>query len=87
MVDSLEDHRIDMSSLIIFECYMHLLVSISKSLDTDADWSMAHVRVLGLFDRIVIPVNYSIKIPGNTLGDFVEEFVIKFFGILVGELG
>jgi hypothetical protein len=87
VVDRLEDQSVYVCGLVILKSDLHLLVSVSEPLNTNADRAMAHVGVLGFLDWVVVPVNYPVQIPGDSLCDLVEELVVEFPSLLIGELG
>lgn len=86
MVNRLEDQRVDVLGLVILEGDLHLLICISKSLNTDADGSVPHVGILRFREWVVVAVDDSIEVSGHTLRHLVEELVIELLRVLVSEL-
>lgn len=87
MVDRFEDQSVYVSSLFILKGDLHLLVSVSEPLNTNADRAMSHVGILGFLNRVVVSVNYPVQIPRDSLCDFVKKLVVEFPGLLIGKLG
>jgi hypothetical protein len=73
-------------SFIILKCNLHLCISISESLNADSNWSVTHVRVLCLLDRVEISVNNSVQVSCNAFSYFVKELVVKLPSGLISKL-
>ena len=72
VVDRLKDHRIDLEGFIALEDESHDLEGISETLNANTDGSVAHVRVLSLYDWVVVAVDHTVQVLGDTLGHAVE---------------
>lgn len=72
------DQLIDFDSTLILECDLHDLEGICKTLYTNTNGSVSHVRLLCLRYWIVVHINDFIQVLGNSLGNIVKLFIIEF---------
>lgn len=77
MIHSLEYHRVDLFGLVILIGDFHFNEGISKSLNTNTDWSMPHVRVLGLWNWVIVHINDSVQILGHASCHLVELLIVE----------
>jgi len=86
VVNRLKDHCVDLEGFIILKGNLHLLKSISKSLDADTDWTVTHVGVLSLGDWVIVAIDDRVEVLRDTLGNFVQVLVVELFGFVVRKL-
>jgi hypothetical protein len=81
VIDGLENHSIDFLSLGVFEGNGHLHQAIGEALNSNTDWSVLHVRVLGFWYWIIIPIDNSIQILGYSLNNGMKLDIIEGSGL------
>ena len=77
MVHCFEDHFVNKISLISFERNPHHLESISKSLNSDSNWSVSLVWVLSFRNWIIVLIDDSVEVVSYYLCDLMKFFIIK----------
>lgn len=87
MVDGLEDEFSHFLGSGLLETDLHLLESICKALDTNADGSVSHVGVLCLLHWVVVPVYDLVQVLGHSAGDIMQFLIHELLGLLVDESG
>jgi hypothetical protein len=87
VVNSFENIRVQLESLGGLVRDLHYLESISKSLNSNSNRSVSHVRVSSFLNWVVVYINNSVKIFGHSFRDFVKVIEVEFLSISVGELG
>lgn len=85
MIDGFMNEIIYHNSLRIFKANLHHLKGISESLHTDTNRSMFHVRVASLFDRIVVSVDYLVKVFGDTLCHPMQSNIVELSSLRINE--
>ncbi len=79
MVNSLKYEIIHFNGALILEAYLHYLESIGQALRTYTYGSMPHIGNFSFWDRIVVFINNSVKILGDSLSNVVKLFVVVLF--------
>lgn len=77
MINSFEDLVVHVESSCVFKRNAHLLESVGKSLNTNTDRSVAHVRVFSFLDGVVVPIDHTIQVFSDPLGHFVKRLVVE----------
>ena len=78
MINSFKHKSIDFEGSLIFVRNLHLLQSISKTLNTNTNWSVSEVRVLSFNDWVIVIVNDLVEVLGNSARDFMKLVVVAF---------
>lgn len=76
MVNGLENEIINLDGALILKANLHQLESVSQALCTYTYGSVLHVGNLSFRNWIVVFINNSVKILGDSLCDIVELFVV-----------
>ena len=86
VVDGLEDLNVQLASLSRIEGHTESQESISKTLHTDTNRTVAHVAVVGFLDGVVVDVDDPVEVADDDLGDLVQPLEVVR-GILVVDEG
>ncbi len=79
MVYSLKYEIIHFNGALILEADLHYLESIGQALRTYTYGSMPQIGNFSFWDRIVVFINNSVKILGDSLSNVVKLFVVVLF--------
>jgi hypothetical protein len=63
------------------------LKSISESLYSDSDRSVFHVGIPGFWNRVMISINDSVKILGDSCCDLVKFMIVECLGLGINKSG
>jgi len=74
--DAGEPVQVELTSGGTVESHSQSHKGVGETLYTKTDRSVAHVRVLGLDDGVVVDVDDSVQVLGDDLGDSVELFKV-----------
>lgn len=77
MINSLEHESVNFNSSLILIWNFHLLECISESLNTNTNWSVSEVRVLGFNDWIIVTVNNLVKVFGDPASHLMQLLIIN----------
>ena len=77
VVYRLEDVLVQLTRLLGLERELHHLEGVGQSLHADADRAVAHVGPAGLLHRVEVPVDHTVEVLGNDLGDVPEIFEVE----------
>lgn len=78
MVDGLEDLDVQFLGGLRVERHAESHESISETLNTNTNRSVAHVRSAGFWDGVVVDVDDAVKVIGDDLGNFMELLEVVF---------
>ena len=81
IVDGLEDLSVEVESFWSIEVDSHDCKSVSQSLDTDSNWSVSHIRVLGFLDWVVVDVDNLVQISDDLSCDLDQ--IVKVEGLVI----
>ena len=79
VVDGLEDLLGQIFCSRVLEGNSEDLEAVGEALHSNSDGTVAHVRVLSLWDRVMVSVDYTVQILGNSTGYSVELLVVECF--------
>ena len=85
VVNSLENFSVEVDGFGGVEVDPEDGEGVRKSLDADSDRPVPHVRVLSLFDRVVVEVDDLVQVPDDDPGDLDEPFMVEL--AVLDELG
>lgn len=79
MIDGLEYLLVEVCRLGAVERQTQSHERVGETLDTNANWAMAHVGLAGLGDRVVIHVDDAVEIECDDLADGVKLLEVVLF--------
>lgn len=76
-IDGFEDFLVEFLGLITGKRQSQHNKGVSQTLDSNSYRSMPEIRVLGLWNRVIVPVNDRIQILRDLFGHFKQLLVIE----------
>ena len=87
MIDRLEDLRVEVECFRALKSKTHLLEGVCHPLYPNTYGAMAEVRCLRLLDGVVVAIDDSVQVPGDSLGYAMQGLEVKGATLVVCELG
>ena len=87
MIDCLEDLRVEIECFRALKSKTNLLEGVRHPLYPNTYGAMAEVRRLCLLDGVVVAIDDSVQVPGDSLGYAMQGLKVKGATLVVCELG